>query len=205
MPEEVQDALGYALDLAQHGLQADYAKPMKGDLRDVLEIVADNERGDSTFRAAYTAKIGDVIYVLDAFQKNRRKGTSRRSDISTESAIVSGKHGSIMRSSKKVEFERGSGNVFADLGLANAEERQAKARLMYVINDEIKRRGLTQTRAAEVTGLNQADISRLAHGRGLKFSTDRLIDVIRRLSMDVELTVRHRESGVGTFEVRELV
>jgi predicted XRE-type DNA-binding protein len=51
-----------------------------------------------------------------------------------------------MRSSKKVEFERGSGNVFADLGLANAEERQAKARLMYVINDEIKRRGLTQTR-----------------------------------------------------------
>jgi predicted XRE-type DNA-binding protein len=110
-----------------------------------------------------------------------------------------------MRSSKKVEFERGSGNVFADLGLANPEERQAKARLMYVINDEIKRRGLTQTRAAEVTGLNQADISRLAHGRGLKFSTDRLIDVIRRLSMDVELTVRHRESGVGTFEVRELV
>ncbi len=110
-----------------------------------------------------------------------------------------------MRSSKKVEFERGSGNVFADLGLANAEERQAKARLMYVINDEIKRRGLTQIRAAEVTGLNQADISRLAHGRGLKFSTDRLIDVIRRLSMDVELTVRHRESGVGTFEVRELV
>jgi predicted XRE-type DNA-binding protein len=110
-----------------------------------------------------------------------------------------------MRSSKKVEFERGSGNVFADLGLANAEERQAKARLRYVINGEIKRQGLTQPRAAEVTGLNQADISRLAHGRGLKFSTDRLIDVIRRLSMDVELTVRHRESGVGTFEVRELV
>jgi predicted XRE-type DNA-binding protein len=110
-----------------------------------------------------------------------------------------------MRSSKKVEFERGSGNVFVDLGLANAEERQAKARLMYVINGEIKRQGLTQTRAAEVTGLNQADISRLAHGRGLKFSTDRLIDVIRRLSMDVELTVRDRESGVGTFEGRELV
>ena len=74
MPEEVQDDLGYALDLAQHGLQADYAKPMKGDLRDVLEIVADNERGDSTFRAAYTAKIGDVIYVLDAFQKKSKKG-----------------------------------------------------------------------------------------------------------------------------------
>ena len=107
--------------------------------------------------------------------------------------------------SKKVEFERGSGNVFADLGLPIPEERQAKARLMYVVNSEIKRQGLTQIRAAELTGLNQADVSRLAHGRGLKFSTDRLIDVIRRLGMDVELTVRHREKGVGTFEVRELV
>jgi predicted XRE-type DNA-binding protein len=48
-------------------------------------------------------------------------------------------------------------------------------------------------------GLNQADVSRLAHGRGLKFSTERLIDVVRRLGMDVELTVRHREKRVGTF------
>ena len=99
--------------------------------------------------------------------------------------------------SKKVEFERGSGNVFADLGLPNPEERQAKARLMYVVNSEIKRQGLTHTRAAEVTGLNQADVSRLAHGRGLKFSTDRLIDVIRRLGMNVELTVWHREKRNG--------
>ncbi len=86
--------------------------------------------------------------------------------------------------SKKVEFERGSSNVFADPGLPNPEKRQAKARLMYVVNSEIKRQGLTQIRAAEVMGLNQADVSRLAHGRGLKFSTDRLIDVIRRLGMD---------------------
>ncbi len=88
----------------------------------------------------------------------------------------------------EVEFERGSGNVFADLGLPNPEDRQAKARLLDVINSEIKRQGLTRIRAAEVTGLNQADVSRLAHGRGLEFSTDRLIDVARRLGMDVELT-----------------
>jgi helix-turn-helix protein len=43
----------------------------------------------------------------------------------------------------KVELERGSGNVFADLGLPNPEDRQAKARLMHVINSEIKRQGLT--------------------------------------------------------------
>ena len=50
--------------------------------------------------------------------------------------------------SKKVEFERGSGNVFTDLGLPNPEERQVKARLMRAINSEIKLQGLTQIRAA---------------------------------------------------------
>jgi predicted XRE-type DNA-binding protein len=110
-----------------------------------------------------------------------------------------------MMRSKTIEFERGSGRVYADLGLPNPEERHAKARLMYVINSEIKRQGLTRMRAAEVTGLNQADISCLARGRALKFSIDRLIDVIRRLGTDVELTVRHHEKGVGMFEVREIV
>jgi len=103
----------------------------------------------------------------------------------------------------QVEFVQGSGNVFADLGLSNPEERQAKARLMHIINSDIKRRGLTQSRAAETTGLDQADISRIAHGRGSKFSTDRLIDIIRRLGMDVDLTIRRRASGVGTIEVHE--
>lgn len=108
-------------------------------------------------------------------------------------------------SNNQVEFVRGSGNVFADLGLSNPEERQAKARLMHIINSEIKRRGLTQGKAAEMTGLDQGDISRIAHGRGSKFSTDRLIDVIRRLGMDVELTIRHRANGIGTIEVHEFL
>ncbi|MDH2909643.1 MAG: type II toxin-antitoxin system RelE/ParE family toxin [Candidatus Eremiobacteraeota bacterium] len=75
MPEEVQDDLGYALDLAQHNKQAVYAAQMKGDLRDVIEIRAHNEAGDSTFRAAYTVKLGDTIYVLHAFQKKSKKGS----------------------------------------------------------------------------------------------------------------------------------
>ena len=80
MPEEVQDDVGYALDLAQHGKQADYAARMKGDLRDVIEIRAQNERGDSAFRAAYTIALGETIYVLHAFQKKSVTGiaTPRR-------------------------------------------------------------------------------------------------------------------------------
>jgi phage-related protein len=74
MPEEVQDDIGYALDLAQHGEQADYAHRMRGDLRDVIEIRAQNERGDSTFRGTYTVELGEVVYVLHAFQKKSKSG-----------------------------------------------------------------------------------------------------------------------------------
>lgn len=74
MPDEVQDAVGYALDLAQHGDQAGYARRMKGTLRDVIEIRTDDDARTSTFRATYTVELGDSVYVLDAFQKKSKKG-----------------------------------------------------------------------------------------------------------------------------------
>jgi phage-related protein len=73
MPDDVQDEIGYALDLAQHGKRAAFAKPMHGgDLRDVMEIVVDDD--NRTFRGAYTTKFDDVVYVLDVFVKKSTKG-----------------------------------------------------------------------------------------------------------------------------------
>jgi len=69
-----------------------------------------------------------------------------------------------------VEVEVGTGNVFEQLGLPNPEERLRKARLMNVINAVVKRRGLSQTDATEATGLDQADISRIQHGCGARYS-----------------------------------
>jgi phage-related protein len=76
MSEEVQDDIGYALDLAQRGLQADYAERMKGDLSDVVEIRTQNDARDSTFRGMYTTRIADVVYVLDVFQKKSKSGVA---------------------------------------------------------------------------------------------------------------------------------
>ena len=76
MPEEVQDDIGYALDLAQHSEQAEYARRMHGDLRDVNEIRTHDERGDSIFRCAYTIELGKTVYVLHAFQKKSKSGIS---------------------------------------------------------------------------------------------------------------------------------
>jgi len=102
------------------------------------------------------------------------------------------------------DVEIGAGSVFEQLGLPDAQERLRKARLMSVINDVIRRRGLTQRGVTEATGLNQADVSRLQHGRGSRYSTDRLLSVLSKLGVDVEITQRQGRVGESIVEVREL-
>ncbi|MGP6188572.1 MAG: helix-turn-helix domain-containing protein [Vulcanimicrobiaceae bacterium] len=105
---------------------------------------------------------------------------------------------------EKLAIEIGTGSVFAQLGLPNPEDRLRKARLMSVINDVIKRRGLSQSDVAKLAGLDQADISRIMHGRGARYSTDRLLNVLARLGVDVELIQRRGENGDLVVEVHEL-
>jgi phage-related protein len=72
-PEDVKDVMGYALHLAQAGEKSPVAKPLKGfGGAAVLEIVDDYD-GD-TFRAVYTIKFGNSVYVLHAFQKKSKRG-----------------------------------------------------------------------------------------------------------------------------------
>lgn len=72
-PADVQDVMGYALDLAQRGGKHSGAKPLKGYKGSgVLEIVDDYD-GD-TYRGVYTVKFDGAVYALDAFQKKSPKG-----------------------------------------------------------------------------------------------------------------------------------
>lgn len=96
------------------------------------------------------------------------------------------------------------GNVFAQLDLPNPAERLRKARLMNVINDVIKRRALSQKSVAQATRLHQADISRIQHGRGSRYSTDRLLDVLAKLGVDVQIRQYRDADGIFSIEVREL-
>ena len=74
-PDDVQDAIGYALYEAQLGRKASCAKPLGGfGGASVMEIVDDHE-GD-TYRAVYTVRFTDFIYVLHVFQKKSKKGIS---------------------------------------------------------------------------------------------------------------------------------
>jgi phage-related protein len=71
-PDEVQDDMGYALGLAQFGGKHPNAKPWKGEGPGIFEIVEDH-RGN-TYRAVYTVRFAEVVYVLHAFQKKSKSG-----------------------------------------------------------------------------------------------------------------------------------
>jgi phage-related protein len=77
-PEAVKDSVGKALNLAQFGGKHPAAKPWKGEGPGVLEIVEDH--GGNTFRAVYTIRFAQAVYVLHAFQKKSPRGikTARR-------------------------------------------------------------------------------------------------------------------------------
>ena len=89
-----------------------------------------------------------------------------------------------------IPVTRGSGNVFADLGMSNPEERLAKAQLASLIDDVIRERALTQQDAATLMGIDQPKVSHLLRGRLSGFSTQRLFDFLNALGRDVEIVVR---------------
>jgi predicted XRE-type DNA-binding protein len=87
---------------------------------------------------------------------------------------------------------RGTGNVFADLGYGDADERQTKLRLAHAINSVIARRRLTQAAAAEKLGVNQPKISALANYKLDGFSVERLMTFLTALDHDVEIVIKKK-------------
>ena len=95
----------------------------------------------------------------------------------------------------EVVVEESSGNVFADLGLSEPEERLAKADLAIAISREIGSRGLTQEEAADLLGVAQPDISNLTRGRLSGYSIERLTRLLNTLGQDVEIRIRPASRG----------
>jgi predicted XRE-type DNA-binding protein len=90
---------------------------------------------------------------------------------------------------RRILIERSSGNVFADLGFANADEELAKAELSRLIRKIIEKRGWTQRHAAAVLGVAPPDVSDLVRGSLARFSQERLARFLLLLDMDVTIHV----------------
>ena len=89
------------------------------------------------------------------------------------------------RRTKEIEITESSGNVFADLGFKNPEEMMAKANLAILISDAIKKRKLTQKKAAAILGVDQPKISAILRGRLSGFTIERLMRFLMALGMDI--------------------
>jgi predicted XRE-type DNA-binding protein len=92
--------------------------------------------------------------------------------------------------------EVGSGNIFADLGLPNAEEHQLKAALVVQLSRIMKQRKLSQVDAAKLLGIKQPDLSKILRGHYRGYSVARLMRMLTAFNQDIEITTRpHRKAG----------
>jgi len=101
----------------------------------------------------------------------------------------------------KTSFITGAGNVFADLQLADADEKQTKVRLAVTINQIIASASLSPAAASEVLKINQPKISALANYRLDGFSVERLMNFLNALGRDVEIVIR-KAPGRRTPKIR---
>ena len=93
--------------------------------------------------------------------------------------------------------ERGTGNVFADLGLPDADAHLVKAELVSRIDAIIRQRGITQTEAGRLLGLSQPDVSRLLRGDFREYSLERLFRLLTALGRDIDIVIRQPRSATG--------
>lgn len=94
-----------------------------------------------------------------------------------------------------IEYECGSGNVFADLGLEDAEELYTRAALGAQVVNMLKERGCTQAEAAKLLGIKQPEVSALMCARFHRFSQERLIGFLNKLNLKVTLHISRHQPG----------
>lgn len=105
-------------------------------------------------------------------------------------AETEGKGNAVMAKQTEIGIERGSGNVFADIGLPDAGEHLVKAQLVTRIRQIIKQRKLTQEALGGIIGLRQPDVSKMLRGAFRGYSIERLLDFLIALGHDVEIVIK---------------
>jgi predicted XRE-type DNA-binding protein len=100
-----------------------------------------------------------------------------------------------------IEYEEGSGNVFADLGLEEADELFTRSQIGFHVYTLLKRRKLKQREMAKLLGVAQPDVSHLMNGHYSRFTADKLLDFLRRLDQKVIIRIRPHRRGEPYQEV----
>lgn len=101
--------------------------------------------------------------------------------------------------------DAGSGNVFADLGFADSDERRLRVQLAMQLNELITARPLTQAQAATLLGIPQPHVSELCNYKLTRFSAERLMRFLTLLDRDVQIVIRPKARGRAAGSVSMLV
>ena len=100
-----------------------------------------------------------------------------------------------MKKQMEIEFEESSGNIFADLGFEDAEELQARALIGCHVVQLLNERNMKQREIAALLDLQQAEVSHLLNGHFSRFSTDKLLDFLKRLNHKVTIQISPHHQG----------
>jgi predicted XRE-type DNA-binding protein len=101
----------------------------------------------------------------------------------------------------KFEHQEGCGNVFADLGLPDADERHARSKLGYHVYKLLADRKLTQREIAALVGIRQPEVSHLMNVHFSRFTTDKLLDFLKRMDRKVTIQISPHRPGEPYQEV----
>jgi len=204
LPVPVRKFFGHVLDTAQRGEQHEAVKVLSGfGSAGVLEIIEDDS--GSTYRTVYTVRFSEAVFVLHVFQKKSKRGIETpkpdmdiiRQRLKAAAIVAQELKKMTKRIVAGVEIEASSSNVFADLGLPDAEKLQIKSGLTTEIAKAIRERGLTQVEAAQRMGLTQPKVSSLLRGEFSNLSERKLMDCLNRLGYDIEIRLRKTPETVG--------
>jgi len=101
----------------------------------------------------------------------------------------------------EAEFEEGSGNVYADLGLEDSDELLARAKIGLHVYQILKGKRLAQREIADLLGMKQPEVSHLMNGHFHRFTTDKLLDFLKRLGRKVTIQISPHKPGEPYQEV----
>jgi predicted XRE-type DNA-binding protein len=163
----------------------------------VLEVI--ESQAGNAYRAVYTVRFAAAVVVLHVFQKKSKSGIETpKPDMDLMEARLK-KAAELMKES----HQRGTTNVYADLGYKSADEMLVKAQLVTTIAEILTERGYTQTKAAAVLGIAQPKLSKMLRGQFRGFSERKLMDCLTLLGRDVEIVVRAatKRKGQGAVSV----
>ncbi|VAX30216.1 hypothetical protein MNBD_NITROSPIRAE01-1322 [hydrothermal vent metagenome] len=96
---------------------------------------------------------------------------------------------------REIEFEESSGNVFADLEIENPEELQARAMIGYHVIQILNKKKLKQRELSTLLNVKQAEVSHLLNGHFSRFTTDKLLDFLKRLNQKVTIQISPHRQG----------